>query len=175
MTSFDSRMSLSDEFKKALYSELKSHGYNLRGPYRNATHDEDAFDKVDVWYNINGVDVPVQLRVYKKEYSFPGFPIRDTELQTGSEMSKLKAGELDDYLFAYATAVRQEENAYGRYKFLSIKIVKGSALRENVDKIVGERSFKEGKIRRHDFYEETENHVSFIADPASTVYLRNWK
>jgi hypothetical protein len=172
MNEFEEKSELSEELKAALYAELKKHGYKVTGGYRNPTHDEDAFDKVDVFYTIDGKQVPVQLRAYKKDYNLPGFPIRDTPLKTGSEMDKLKAGELDDMLFAYATAARVQDSKWGKYKFLTIKIAEGRSLRQNVDKIVGERTFP-GMIRLHDFPVEA-NHVSFVADPDSTKILRNW-
>ena len=175
MDKIEERKTLSQEFKAALYSALKQKGYKVTSGYREPSHDEDAFEKIDVFYKLDGEWVPTQIRVYSQDWNLPGFPTRDTSLKTGSEMEKLKAGELDNYLFAYATAARIAESEWGKYKFLTIKVTKGRDLRENADKIIGERTFKEGTIKRHDFYEETTNHVSFIADPASTVYLRNWK
>jgi hypothetical protein len=152
----------SEELKAALYKALQKVGYRVTGGYKTTEHDEDAFDKIDAYYTIDGKRTPVQLRAYGVTYYQNGFPIRDTELQNENEMELLKAGDMDDVLFAFASFV-YAPSEWGKYKFMVIKIVKGEDLRKNITNIIGDRTFEDG------------NHVSFIADPASTEYLRIWK
>ena len=162
MTSFEKNSECSRELTPALYSEMKKAGYDIKGPFREATHQEDAIDKIDVFFKIEGQWVPIQVRAYSKANYQPGFPIRDTPLKNPNEMELLLAGKLDEVLFAFS-AFDYAPSEFGKYKFTLIKIVKGEDLRSSAANIIGDRAFGEG------------NHVSFIADPPSTKILRDWK
>ena len=162
MTSFERNSECSQELKAALYSEMKKAGYKIRGPFREATPEEDKIDKLDVFFNIEEKWVPIQVRAYSKANYKPGFPIRDTALKNPNEMELLLEGKLDDVIFAFG-AFDYTASEYGKYKFITIKIAMGKNLRENAANIIGERVFEEG------------NHVSFIADPPATKILRDWK
>ena len=167
MGDFTKNSAASVEFYKTLYASIKKAKLpqlmlNEHRGYVTASENEDKFDKVDVRYVLkDGTQVPFQVRNYSLEWWKPGFPVRDTKLKNKNEWEKLLAGELDSVWWAFGAYVFAPSE-FGSFKFLKIKIVPGEALRKNAENVVGERTF------------DDDNHVTYIADPRSTAFLRDW-
>ena len=125
--------------------------------FRPATEEEDKYEKIDCWFRMKGLWVPIWLRAFCSRSYIGGFPIRDTSLKNANEMEKLLAGEMDSYRFIFGAWS-------SAYSFKIVKTVMGKSLRENASNVIGERTFEED--------DGSTNHMTIISDPADTCYLR---